>query len=160
MSKLLKFPYLHCLVYIIADKPVKENISQDVPLVGTDSYRKLLEWLGLMDIDITRVRLYNQSDKPFDTTMGRVTLNQAIELNQIRVIALGQKAASYLMKAGVKQHFLLPHPSGKNRLLNDKEFVKLKLAACRNYIYKGVLDERESPEQSDGVDESGYLSDV
>lgn len=92
MNKLLGISYLHCLVYIVADTPLKGNISQKVPLVGTSSYKRLLMWIGEMDIDITRVRLYNQGDAPFDDSLTRSSLNHAIELNQIRVIALGQKA--------------------------------------------------------------------
>lgn len=132
--------YLHCLVYVVADKPAKDNISPQVPLVGTSSYKRLLTWLGDMDIDITRVRLYNQSDSPFSNLMSRVSLNRAIELGQIRVIALGQKAANYLKKAGIEQYFLLPHPSGRNRLTNDIDYVKVKLEHCKNYIYKGTLN--------------------
>lgn len=144
MTKLLTTNYLHCLVYIVADKPSKDNIDPEIPLVGTSSYKRLLGWIGDMDIDITRVRLYNQSNNPFSNSMTRVTLNTAIELGQIRVIALGQKAAIYLKKAGIRQYFLLPHPSGRNRLTNDINYVKLKLEDCKNYIYKGVLNEFES----------------
>lgn len=152
MNKLLGISYLHCLVYIVADTPSKGNISQKVPLVGTSSYKRLLMWIGEMDIDITRVRLYNQGDAPFDDSLTRSSLNHAIELNQIRVIALGQKAANYLKKAGIKQYCLLPHPSGRNRLTNDPDFVTMKLKVCKNYIYNGVLNEFKSKEKSSGVE--------
>lgn len=143
MNNLLKFSFLHSLIYIVADKPTKENISPEVPLVGTSSYKTLLNWLADMNIDITRVRLYNQIDNPFGNSLSRSTLNTAIELGQIKVIALGQKAATYLTNSGIKEYFLLPHPSGRNRLLNDKNFVKVKLEACKNYVYKGVLTNGE-----------------
>lgn len=142
MSDLLRLKYLHSLVYFVADKPTKDNMSQDVPLVGTQSYKILLEWIGDMDIDITRVRLYNQIDNPFNNIMAQSSLNKAIQLKQICVIALGQKAATYLNKAGIKNYFTLPHPSGRNRLLNDKKFVKIKLSACKKYIYDGVINEQ------------------
>lgn len=148
---LLGTKYLHGLVYFVADQPTKDNVSPVVPLVGTESYRTLLRWCGEMDVDITRVRMYNQVDGPFDHTISRATLNKAIELGQIKVIALGQKAASYLVKVGVNEFFILPHPSGRNRLLNDKEFVKEKLGACRKYIYEGVLNGDEKCEE--GIEE-------
>ena len=91
-----------------------------------------------MDVDITRVRLYNQSDKPFDGLSG-VSLNSAIEKNHIKVVALGNEAKKYLLKAGINEFFILPHPSGRNRKLNDAEFVKKTLDQCRDYIYKGVV---------------------
>lgn len=139
MASLLRFPQLHCLVYVVADRPTKDNISTQVPLVGTGSYRRLLEWLGMMDIDITRVRMFNQVDDPFGNVMSKASLKQAIQLNHIRVVALGQKAATYLTKVGVTDYFLLPHPSARNRLLNDPDFVKMKLDNCKRYIYQGVL---------------------
>ena len=152
--------FLHPLVYVVADKPTKDNVSQEVPLVGTRSYRTLLEWLGLMDIDISRVRLYNQVDNPFSNVMAKTSLNRAIELKQIAVVALGQKAATYLKKAGINNFFIMIHPSGRNRLLNDPEFVKLKLDACKRYIYEGVLyNEQQSAQKSERVEDGGYLSD-
>jgi hypothetical protein len=149
--------HLHALVYFVADSPAADNISPDIPLVGTDSYRTLLRWIGEMDIDITRVRLYNQIDGPFDHALPRTTLNTAVRLNQIRVIALGQKAADYLGKVGIEEYFVLPHPSGLNRQLNDKEYVKNKLGFCRTYIYEGVMDGIEERQESIEEDLSGAL---
>lgn len=158
--KLFLNKHLHALVYLVADKPAKDNLSPEIPLVGTQSYRTLLEWIGYMNVDITRVRMYNQSDNPFDNTMSRISLNQAITLKQICVIALGQKAATYLKKAGIKSYFILPHPSRKNLLLNDKAFVRMKLESCKNYIYQGGLDDEQQPtKESGGIEDSGYLSD-
>lgn len=130
---------LHSLVYMIADKPGKGNLSTYVPLVGTSSYKTLLRWCGDMDLDVTRMRMYNQSDKPFEGLSG-TSLNLAIAKNHIKVIALGTEAKKYLLKAGINEFFVLPHPSGRNRLLNDKKFVKQTLAQCRDYLYKGVSD--------------------
>ncbi len=142
MSKLvlLGSKYLHGLIYFVADAPAPDNISPLVPLVGTGSYKNLLKWIGDMDIDITRVRMYNQSDDPFGNTISRLTLNKAVELDQIKVIALGQKASNYLSNVGVDEYFVLPHPSPKNRLLNDKEYVSIKLSNCKKYIYEGVTN--------------------
>ena len=143
--------HLHGLVYIVADQPTAANISLTVPLVGTDSYRTLLSWIAEMDVDITRVRMYNQCDGPFDNPLSRTTLNAAIGLQQIKVIALGQKAATYLGNVGVEEYYILPHPSGLNRLLNDKEYVKNKLESCKVYIYQGVLNGQQECEE--GVEE-------
>lgn len=135
---LIKDRYLHPLVYFIADKPTKENLSPKIPLVGTKSYRTLLGWCGEMNVDISRVRMFNQSDKPFNGIGNVPSLNQAIELGHIRVIALGYKAMDYLIKSGVDEFFVLPHPSGRNLQLNYKELVQSKLDHCRDYIYHGV----------------------
>jgi hypothetical protein len=135
MSKLFPTSFLHPLIYFIADKPAKDNIAAHVPLVGTQSYKTLLEWIGEMNVDITRVRMYNQTDAPFDNVLSQISLNRAITLKQICVVALGQKASTYLKKVGINDYFILPHPSGKNFQLNDHAFVKDRLEQCKEFIY-------------------------
>jgi uracil-DNA glycosylase len=160
--------HLHPLIYMVADEPSDKNISESVPLVGTPSYKNLLQWIGVMDLDFTRIRLYNQSQRPFDNALAKVTLNKAIDLKQIKVIALGQKAAGYLRTSDVNEYFILPHPSPRNRQLNHKEFINMKLAACKNYVYQGEMngiEQREESPQEDllpeqklqATDESGKL---
>ena len=51
-----------------------------------------------------------------------------------KVIALGNVASNSLKKLN-KDHFKMPHPSGLNRQLNDKEFEKKKIKECYNYLY-------------------------
>lgn len=51
-----------------------------------------------------------------------------------KVIALGGFSSSVLNKIKVK-HFKLPHPSPRNRKLNDKTFEIKILEECKKYIY-------------------------
>lgn len=51
----------------------------------------------------------------------------------VPVLALGGEASTVLKKIGIS-HFKLPHPSGRNRLLNDKNFEASCLEECRQYI--------------------------
>ncbi len=50
-----------------------------------------------------------------------------------KVVALGNTASDALKRIGTP-HFKLPHPSPKNRKLNDKDEVKFQLALCRTYL--------------------------
>lgn len=50
-----------------------------------------------------------------------------------KVIALGGFASRALRTIGV-DHYRLPHPSPRNRVLNDKMAVLLELAACGEYL--------------------------
>lgn len=125
---------LHSMLYLVSDKPGKSNLSTSVPLVGTKSYKTLLNWLADMDVDISRVRMYNQIDHPFEGMSG-LSLNNAIKAKHIKVVALGEAAKKYLLRANINEFFVLPHPSPKNRSLNDKKFVKQTLEQCRSYIY-------------------------
>lgn len=49
------------------------------------------------------------------------------------VIALGAFASKCLEVIN-KTHFRLPHPSPRNRLMNDKEFIKNTLAECKQFL--------------------------
>jgi hypothetical protein len=51
-----------------------------------------------------------------------------------RVVALGNFPSSALKKLNI-DHFVLPHPSGLNRKLNDPKFELEQLELCRNYIH-------------------------
>lgn len=125
---------LHGWIYFVADKPSKKNVHKSTPLVGTRSYKTFVNWLADMSIDCTRVRLYNQSDSPFDGSAARF-LNEGIDKGNIKVVALGKAAMKYLNDTGVKEYYSLPHPSGLNRVLNDKKKLKETLAKCQAYIY-------------------------
>lgn len=151
--------HLHPMLYIVADKPGKDNLDPAVPLVGTRSYRTLLTWLGSMDVDVTRVRFYNQSDDPFRGYSGQ-SLNQAIHHNHIRVLALGVKAKNYLLKSNIEEFFALPHPSSRNLVTNDKKYVKTVLEQCRSYIYEEASHIKHKPSlKAVGEDEAPAKQD-
>lgn len=117
---------LHDLVYFIGDKPSAKNLRQNVPFVGTASYKTLLNWIAICDLDITRIRLFNQSDAPFDEEASRF-------LRDVKVIALGNIAANYLKTTGIEDYFILPHPSPANKAAH-KDLTN-KLYQCKMYVY-------------------------
>jgi Uracil DNA glycosylase superfamily len=53
-----------------------------------------------------------------------------------KIISLGTMASWGLDKIDMP-HFELPHPSGLNHKLNDKQFVEERLKACSHWIYEG-----------------------
>lgn len=55
------------------------------------------------------------------------------EIDNCKVIALGNEVSNYLWVKGVK-HFLLPHPSPRNRKLNDVNFVHSQLHNCKTFL--------------------------
>lgn len=121
--------HLHPIIYIVADKPSKTNVSPNVPLVGTSRYRTLLLWLGSMNVDVSRVRFFHQCDKPFSNPLSHMTLKRATDEDQIKVITLGKKAKNYLTMLDIK-HFDLPHPGGVS-----KRQLNMILKNCKGYIY-------------------------
>jgi len=52
-----------------------------------------------------------------------------------RIISLGGFPSRALNKLGI-DHFIMPHPSGLNRKLNDRTYEKQMLQSCLNYLEK------------------------
>lgn len=116
---------LHSYVLFVGDKPCKDNISIYVPFVGARSYKRLLEWMYEMDVDVTRIGFVNAVHV------------KAADLKQAdRVVALGTVAAKAVREYR-RDLFELPHPSGKNRVINNKKLMKEALEQCKKYIYGG-----------------------
>ncbi len=62
------------------------------------------------------------------------TLQQYIDqVKPDKIVALGQ-AASKALTLLHRKHLLMPHPSGLNRQLNDKKFIKEKIEELTQYI--------------------------
>lgn len=56
------------------------------------------------------------------------------KLNPDKIVALG-KTAEYGCQILGLQFISMPHPSGLNRQLNDREFVAKKIEELKKYIY-------------------------
>lgn len=72
----------------------------------------------------------------YDETGAPRDLYVAIDHESDRAVALGIDASNALDKFGIG-HFVLPHPSPKNQMLNDKREVARLLYRCKKYIYQG-----------------------
>jgi len=105
----------------VGDTPSRLNISPNVPFLGTRSYTVLRKWLTVFDT-ASLITFTNSSP------------NELSNLDKTsKIIALGNKASVRLTKLNI-QHFKLPHPSPRNRQLNDIDFISRKLADCRDWI--------------------------
>jgi uracil-DNA glycosylase len=71
---------------------------------------------------------------PKVSEMGLDRLRSEFELTKpFAVVALGRYAALAAKKASL-EFFELPHPSGLNRKLNDKTYVRGVLKECSEYL--------------------------
>lgn len=113
------------MILFIGDKPSSKNTNQNTPFIGTPSFKVFTSWL--LKLRIISFHLYN--------SITSANLERIVDLydNGAIVIALGNNASKRLNKLEIK-HFKLPHPSPKNRLLNNKQFVENILKDCYNYI--------------------------
>lgn len=124
----------------IGDQPSKKNLDPNVPFVGTNSYKTLLGWIAEMDVDVTRTYLGNVKDISLYNgkwpTLNRTDLSLDIETYD-KVVALGKSAEKHLTNLGIS-YFALPHPSGLNRKLNDKKWIKNELKKCSKWLCQGT----------------------
>ena len=130
------------MIIFVGDKPSTKNIDPKVPFVGTKSYKTLLDWIARLDIDISDTIIVNSNgvDKyPFSND-NNTAINFSCPATSVdydaeldKVIALGNNAASVL-NGHLLPHFKLPHPSGRNRKLNDKKYVKQVLKECKEWL--------------------------
>ena len=127
-------------VLFVGSGPSSKNIDPAVPFVGTTSYRRLLEWIMIMELDVSDVQLANVGSLKINSWLDDRGFDYFEVFNHWgmssidRIIALGRDAERYLVSQGVENYFRLPHPSGRNRLLNDKKFVKQELSKCKKFI--------------------------
>lgn len=107
--------------------------------LGPDSPAKknFYKWVGALGADI--YTFHNVSNR---VTPGNRPLKRSeYELDRLRnelgnatkIVALGNTASDALNKLGVK-HFKLPHPSPRNRLLNDAQLIDDLLILCKKYL--------------------------
>jgi len=101
----------------------------------TGTIAKLFRWMdgcGEKNFSFMNLMLETDQKDPRQEDLYRVAEVCNLAPNN-KVIALGNKVSSALSKLGI-HHFKLPHPSGKNRSLNDKEFEKNIILKCEEYL--------------------------
>jgi len=114
-------------IIFIGDKPSLKNTNPDVPFVGTVSYKTLLKWFKILNLNENNYTIYNSHNLTcIETIKNTYNINN-------KYIALGNEASKRLDKLNIK-HFKLPHPSGRNRLLNDKFKINEILSKCIIYL--------------------------
>ena len=114
------------MVIFVGDKPSRLNENPLIPFIGTPSWKTLLKWIKKLEVKEYHV---TNSYSPMD--MAAVCAIHKHGGNTF--IALGNEASQRLKEVGI-EHFKLPHPSPRNRKLNDKGYVDYQLYRCYDYI--------------------------
>lgn len=113
-------------VLFIGDEPSSKNVSNFVPFVGAKCFDTLVEWIKYLEPDFYFIV---NSDSYHDFMF----IND-LRKTDFKFVALGKNASKRLDTMAIK-HFTLPHPSGLNRKLNNKEYLKEQLNSCGRYLY-------------------------
>ena len=109
---------------ILENKKVRKNSTLD----------RLNKWMDRWDI--SNYSFINTTEKRFDTiSQHDVDPNRLKEAayGYEKVIALGGFASDSLKKAQIN-HFKMPHPSPRNRLLNDSNYEWEQIEKCAKYL--------------------------
>lgn len=116
-------------VVFVGDEPSRLNTNPDIAFVGSRCWKTLLKWVEKLSLDVEKDCLFFNSH-----TEKLLSLIEIKYKSGCLVVALGENAHKRL-KANKVKHFKLPHPSGLNRTLNDKEYVDKCLKECYTYIW-------------------------
>lgn len=128
----MKQSWQHLSVMFVGDEPSSKNVDNNVAFVGTASYKRLLKWIGELDLDINKVELINLKD--FEATRQRKTYPD-------KVIILGFKTNSKLWSEyGIATEYddsirVIDHPSYSNRNLNNPKYEKNMLTNLKHWLY-------------------------
>lgn len=123
-------------VLFVGSSPSKKNKVSWVPFVGTRSGKVLESWMQQLGVQGKVMNVYPKvSTNPLNRGEIMFHLDRLSRTAKRfdKIIALGDVAHKALLDADV-EHFVLPHPSGLNRKLNDKEYVKDILAKCKIFL--------------------------
>lgn len=97
------------------------------------TFKKLERWINTMGVKhFSFANVVESSGVCRKTDIDYNRLRSMVETDQ-RVIALGRFASEALVKINVA-HFKLPHPSPRNRLLNDKTFETSIVQKCKDFL--------------------------
>jgi uracil-DNA glycosylase len=113
------------MIIFVGDKPSPKMKQGAKPFEGAACEKRLKEWIRELIGDEEYI-IVNKFDRPrwvFSMWWG----------SGAKVIALGGEASKVLNRYRTS-HFKLPHPSGRNRQINDKEFIKRQLEACKKWL--------------------------
>ena len=113
-------------VLFVGDCPSRLNTDPNIAFIGTPSHKNLCKWIDKMNISM--FRLIN-SDKQFDLD----EIAHLYHVHKFKIVALGGAAAKRLNSIEIA-HFGLPHPSPRNRILNNKLHVDKILKKCKKYL--------------------------
>lgn len=118
------------MVIFVGDRPSKRT-DPNVPFKGAACEARLMEWIVyVIPEDFTKVQVKILNSESF---IDATKILMDVGLYNPKIIALGNKASERLNKMQVS-HFKLPHPSGRNRQINDKAYIVNKLDECKKYL--------------------------
>lgn len=124
------------MIWFVGSNPSRKNDDRLTPFYGTKSHLTLLSWIAYLGVK--NYNFINASNEFFDDGKVKVTNSDLIRLwtalsTERQVVTLGKIASRALNRLHI-EHCSLPHPSPRNRLLNNPDLINQELSKCREYL--------------------------
>lgn len=121
------------IIIFVGDKPSPRMTPGAMPFEGAACAKRLKGWIAFVTygIDMHGVKIVNQCNTSYGWFFEQWEAGN-------KIVTLGKEAASRFKGAHELPHFELPHPSGRNRLLNDKTYVDEQLRLCKAWLQEGL----------------------
>jgi hypothetical protein len=133
-------------IVFVGSNPSNASVPSSAFHGSTRSAQILAQWTK--DIDQSSVKTYvnvvevkTDKNRPLKTSEIKANLSRLIKDVECadKIIALGKTAAKALSMLGVS-FYEMPHPSGRNRLLNDPKYVEQKVKGLLQYCSEEGLN--------------------
>lgn len=128
------------VILFVGSNPSRASTTEAAFHGSTKSSKILTAWTENVRGIKMHVNVLNkktENNRPLKTSEIQLNLDllkSNIEgISPDHVVALGKTASKALTLLGIK-HYEMPHPSGKNRKLNDKKFVAEKIKGLLEYV--------------------------
>lgn len=129
-------------VLLVGQNPSRYNLDPKVAFKGTKSFDIITGWIDTFGVSGDSYMLINAFTKVNQKYLKKEYVIASERVSRLvkgfepeTIIALGKRASEVLKMSGI-DHFELPHPSGRNRKLNNKEWLKQELKKAREYIWR------------------------
>jgi len=126
-------------ILFVGSNPSQASTCELAFHTSTKSSKILTEWANHLEGVKMHINVLNdktEDNRPLKKSEIKANLPRLKTdidmINATYVVALGKTAAEALNSIGAK-FYEMPHPSGLNRLLNDKEFVEGKIKGLIAY---------------------------
>lgn len=120
-------------VVVVGSNPSIKSPDLSPFHTSTRSRMVIDQWFSQIDAEIHFVNLIDETrpgNRPLTRSeifsSGRSIKNKLDSFHDAKIVAVGKAAETALTLLGYN-FFAMPHPSGRNRLLNDKTFVEEKI---------------------------------
>ena len=126
-------------VLIVGSNPAQASPDNSAFHPSTRSRKVIDSWFEGIEAELTFINISNEKT-PENRPLNVSEISKSNEIHKQlqsfknhKIVAVGNAAGNALKRAGI-DFLAMPHPSGRNRLLNDPAYVQGKIKQLRDYL--------------------------